>query len=265
MANTIDTTSPHINAYDPNSINLNTVDKLTGNAAVEKVSSNPASPTVPETLKVHERELSQVISNSITGIALANVAQSSLNQQKDLLVELKDIMESSPEITNSTEKKINNLLERFESITEETTFNGEKLLQTDDDTSDDLSIVGEDKIVSIYKVDTTSISNNLRTLLGSVTADPSIQENVTSTLNQNIDELANFAQDFNNASNLLETSVKEKLTATKNSVDEKLTVPQIDYSKEVTDFNKTNLLAPAGYLVQTQANAHTNRTVDILK
>ena len=269
MATTIDTSSPYINAYSVNGIN--SIDKLSSGSAINKASNDPSGLTIADGLQIHERALSQSISNATTGIALANIAQSALNYQKEMLSEIKGLtVQASNGTLNNNDRQIianqiDKMLQGFESISDSTSYNGEILLKTDGTPSDDLSIVGEDEIVSISKVDTESISASLRTFLGDFANNPASRENMLTALDQNIDDLASFASDFGSASNALESSIRNQLTQVTNTTNAKSTIADIDYGQEVSNFNKTNLLTQLGYLMQTQANAHTQRTIEILK
>ena len=269
MATTIDTSSPYISAYNANSVN--SIDKLSSGSAINQASNDPSGLTIADGLQLHLRALSQSISNSTTGIALSNIAQGALNHQKDMLSEIKQLtIQASNGTMNNDDRQtianqIDKLLQGFESITEATNYNGEQLLKTTGDVSDDLSIVGEDEIISISKADTTSVSDNLRTFLGDFATNPASRENMLNVLDQSIDEIASFASDFGSASNALESMVRNQLTQVTNTSNAKSTIADIDYTNEIGNFNKTNLLTQVGYLMQTQANAHTQRTIEILK
>lgn len=269
MATLIDTTSPYISSYAANG--LHSVDKLASGHAINKASDDPSGLTVANGLQVHSRVLAQSIANSTSGIALANIAQSALHNQKDILSEIRQLtVQASSDTFNNDDRQvianqIDKLLQGFESITESTNYNGEKLLQTTGESSDDLSIIGEEKIVSIYKADTASISDSLRTFLGEFPINPDARENMLNVLDQNINELANFANEFGSASQALESMVRNQLTNVTNNEKAKSIIANTDFGQEVSDFSKTNLLNQVGYLMQTQANAHTQRTIAILK
>jgi len=271
MATTIDTSSSYISRYTANALTPNTVDKLASNSAVTKTTNDPSGLTVADGIRLHERALSQSIENSTSGIALSNIAQDALNQQKDILTEIKQLtIQASDNVMTQQDREIianqiNKKLQDFDFIAENTNYNGETLLKTQGDTSDDLSIVGEDKIVSIYKVDTPSISDSLKVFLGDFPIKIDARENMLNALDQNIEGLSSYADNFANASNILESQVKEQLTEVTNSTTAKEVVKNVDFGQEASDFNKTQLLTQMGYLMQSQANAHTQRTIEILK
>ncbi len=268
---TIDTSSPYVSAYNVNHVSANQVDKLASGSAINRAANDPSGLVIADGLQLHERGLSQSIANSTSGIALANIAQGGITHQKEMLMEIQQLTIQASNGTMSGDDRqiianqIDKILQGYESIADSTSYNGETLLKTAGDASDDLSIVGEEEIVSISKADTTSISDSLRTFLGDFATNATSRENMLNVLDQSIDELASFAGNFGSAANALESSVRNQLTEVTNTANARSTIADIDYSKEVTDFNKTNLLTQIGYLMQTQANAHQQRTINILK
>jgi len=271
MATTINTSSPYINAYDVNSVHSSTIDKLSSNSEIQKTSNHSGELTQTDGIVLHERALSQSISNSTTGIAVTNIAQNGLEQQKDILLNIKDlVMQTSDETMNQENKEliakeVDKLLQNYESIAHSTKYKDEALLKATGESSDDLSVVTDEEIVSIYKADTLSISESLKTFSGDFTNNSSVRNTMLDVLDQNINELASFSNDFQNISNKLEVMVEEKLTQEQNPKNSKSTIADIDYGKEVSNFSKNNLLTQLGFLMQTQANAHTQRTIEILK
>lgn len=271
MENSINTTSPYLSGYAVDSISPNTVDKLASGSEVQKVSNDPTGLTVTDGVKLHERALSQAIANSTGGIALANIAQEAISEQINIFKGIQEFVSSaSNEMTNQNDRQliaqnIEGVLQNFDSITNETNYNGEVLLKTDGTSDDDLSIVEEKEIVPISKVDTPSLSNNLRNALNEFVANPASRETLLTEIDTGLKKLESFSNDFATTSERLESSIRSQLTETTDDATSKSTVAEIDYSTEVSDFSKTNLLTQAGYLMQTQANAHQQRTINILK
>lgn len=264
----IDTISPHINDYKVNS--TKGVDQLSSNLPSTEISENSTSFLLENELQFHERVLSQSIANSTSGIALANIAQDGLLQQIDRLDKIKESLVQISDETNLEEKKLMQdqayaLLQEFDLIADTTTYEGESILKTSGDSDDDLSVVTEQEIVTFSKINTLAISDTLRGFLDQSLVNPASRDNMLKELDTSINKLASFSEQFEKGSNTLESIVKNKLTGVADSSKDNTSLPSIDYNNEVTNFSKTNLLTQLGYLMQTQANAHTNRTVEILK
>jgi flagellin len=243
--------------------------QVTSSDTAAQISKNTSTLAVSDGLKLQQRVLSQTIDNATNGIALANIAQEGLKQQSEILQRIYEL--TSTKTLNQEDNKmivneVDKLLQSFEDIAESTTYNGEVLLQiSGDEADDDLSIAAEEKIVSIYKADTTTISDNLRIVLGEFFSNPASREGLLEVLKKGIDQLASFTSEYKNVSNTLEVSVEKNLTQTVNSANSRPKIADTDYGVEVTNYSKANVLAQMGYFMQTQANAHQNRTIDLLK
>jgi flagellin len=171
---------------------------------------------------------------------------------------------TSQEGREAIAEQINKYIDQYEQISESTTYNGQQLLKINGDTSDDLSISGENSIVEIEKADTTSISDKLKTFMEDFVDNPSSMDSLLSAVDEGIDKLGSFASDFGSASNALESMARNHLETQTNISRAQSEIMDADISKMVTEFSKTNLQSQIGYLVQSQANAVQNRTVSLL-
>lgn len=270
MADAINTNSPYVNAYDLNSVSSSQIERLASSKAINKASEDASGLAIAQQLFAEGNALSQTIANSNTGIAMSQIAQNGLSSQQNILSEIQTLSRQAMTSTTSQEGKeaiaqqISNYLDEFDRISEMTTFNGESLLKTAGDTSDDLSIVSEKEIVEISKADTTSISDSLRFFLNDFSTDTNAMENMMSTAKQGSEQLASFASDFGSASNALETATNNAMEAEVATASARSTVLNTDYAKESSDFNKTNLLTQIGYIMQVQPNAQQQKTISLL-
>ena len=270
MANTIDTSiiSPYVNAHDLNSVNSNQIERLASSKPVNKTSENASDLTLDQQLYTDRNVLFQTIANSNNSIAMSQIAQRGLSSQQNILNEIQTLSQKALSNTASQEgsdaiaQQISNSLDEFDRITKNTTYNGDSLLKTQGDSSDDLSNVGEKEIVAMSKVDTSSISDSLRFFLNDFASDTNAMESMATIAQQSSEQLASFANDFQDASNVLEKATKNALES--EVANTKSTVLQTDYVKQSSDFNKTNILSLSGYVMQVQPNAQTQKTVSLL-
>lgn len=271
MATTIDTSSPYISGYTASAVGNNSIDKIASNSAITKAKDDPANLSITDGIRLHERALSQSIANATSGIAVSNIAQDALNQQKDILGEIKQLTIQASNDTETQQDReqiaveIYQKLQSFDSIAENTNYNGETLLKTEEGETNDLSVVAQDKIVSIYKADTQSISESLKVFLGDFPAKIDARENLYNAVEQSISDISSYSDNFEKVSNTLESMVKEQLTDVAHNTTAKEIVKNVDFGQDVSDFTKTQLLSQMGYLMQSQANANTQRTIEILK
>jgi flagellin len=262
--------SSYISAYNIDSISASSVEKLSNGLAINKASDDTSGLAIADSLGVQKSSLSQSVENTISGVALSNIAQSAISNQQDILEEINTLTLQAMTSTTSAEgrdaiaQQIDKYIEQYDQITNSTTYNGEQLLKTSGDSSDDMSVVGEDTIVEISKADTTSISDSLKSFLNDFPTDPNAQIGMLDAVSQGMTQLKTYASDYGSASNQLESMTRNYMTQETNTARAQSTIMDIDYSNEVADFSKTNLLTQVGYLMQTQANAQQQKNIALL-
>jgi flagellin len=204
------------------------------------------------------------------GIALSNIAQSGLSSQKELLENIKTetikamngtMGESDREIIAN---QIGKYIEQYKNIADQTSYNGNSLLKANGTTSDDISLTTEDSIIKLEKADTMGVANNLESLLKDFTTDPEAMKKMITSVDAGLDTLSDYAADFGSASNMMMSSARGAITTEKELASAKSTIMEIDYSKEISDFSKTNIMSQIGMIMQTQANAQQAKNIELL-
>lgn len=262
--------SSYVNAYDISGIQQSSLERIGSALAINKASDDPAGSAIGSALGVEKSALSQSVENMNSGIALSNIAQGGLSQQQELLETIKTETLKANNGTMSEEdreiigQQINKYIEQYDNIANSTTYNGNTLLKTDDTASDDISIVDNESTIEMEKADTTSISDSLKALMSDFSTNVNSRNSLLETLDQGINELSSYQSDFGSASNALEASARNSISTETQIATAQSTVMDIDYSKEVNDFSKTNLLSQIGLMMQSQANAVQGRSINLL-
>ena len=262
--------SSYVNAYDISGIQQNSIEKLGNALAINKASDDPAGLSIGTELGVERSSISQSIDNINSGIALSNIAQSGLSEQKELLTNIKEqTLKASNGTLNDEDRgiiteQINKYIEQYENIANSTTYNGNTLLKTEGTSSDDLSIVESDTITSIEKSDTLSISDDLKSFMSDFSTNEDSRSTFLNTLDQSIDQIASYQSDFGSASISLESSARSSINTEVQLATAQSTILDIDYSEEVSTFSKSNLLSQIGLIAQSQANAVQGRSISLL-
>ncbi len=238
--------------------------------AINQASDDPSGLQIASELQLQEDSLSQSLSNVNSGIAMSNIAQSGLKQQGDILNDIHTKVLQASNGTTSQEGReaiandIRKALDQYDQIANSTKYNSTELLKTAGDSTDDLSIVGEDSIVTMQKSDTVSISDDLRDFLDDFATDPDARNDMLNALKSGMDQNARYQSDYGSASNMLESSGRGMLSTQVETAKAKATILDIDYAKESADFNKTNLMSQISMIVQSQSNAIQSRTVPLI-
>ena len=93
---------------------------------------------------------------------------------------------------------------------------------------------------------------------------PDSRNTLLTTLDQSMSQINSYQSDFGSASNALESSARNAIKMETEMASSQSTIMDIDYSKEVSSFSKTNLLSQIGLMMQSQANAIQGRNISLL-
>jgi flagellin len=205
-----------------------------------------------------------------SGIAMSSIAQGGISSQKDILENIKTETLKAMNGTTSEEGKaaiadqISKYIEQYDKIAESTKYNGQELLKTKGDSTDDLSIATDSSIIEMSKADTASISDRLKSFMADFATNPDSMNDIIATVDNGIDQLASYASDFGSAMNSFASNARNSMTTEKEVATAQSTIMDIDYAKEVSNFSKTNLQSQIGLIMQTQANAVQSRNINLL-
>lgn len=254
-----------------NSVNNTALERIATGLLINQASDNAAGLAIADQLRTEGSTLSQTIDNANSGIAMANIAQGGMREQQNILDEIKTLTIQANNGTTSAEgrdaiaKQINKYIDQYENIAEQTTYNGTQLLKSSGDpASDDLSISGEEEIVSLQVADTTSISDKLRNIMTDFTTNPDSRKALIGMIDESTTKLSAMEGDFGSAANALQSSVRNYMTAQTNIANAESVIRDLDFTNGIANFNKTNLLSQAGYFAQVQSNAVQSRVLGLL-
>ena len=81
--------SSYVNAYNVGEVNQTSLERIGSALAINKASDDPAGSAIGAALGVEKSGISQSVENMNSGIALTNIAQSGLSEQKNILENIK--------------------------------------------------------------------------------------------------------------------------------------------------------------------------------
>lgn len=260
---TINNNSTTFNSVNDLNRSTNTaLQRVATGLLINQASDNASGLAIADQLRTEGSTLSQTIDNANSGIALANIAQGGMREQQNILSEIKSLTiqanngTTSLEGRQAIEQQINKYIEQYENIAEQTSYNGTQLLKSSGDpTLDDLSISGEEEIVNMQVADTTSISDDLKTLMADFSTNPNSRNSLLAKIDESITALSSMESDFGSASNALQSSVRNYMTAETNILNAESVIRDLDFTNGIANFNKTNLQSQAGYFAISQGNA----------
>jgi len=253
-----------------NNSTSSTLEKIASGLQINKASDDASGLAIVDQLKVQKNTLAQSVENANSGIAMSNIAQSGLSNQKELLENIKTETIKAMNGTTSQEGRdaiadqINKYIDQFDQIADTSTYNDQSLLKTNGDSSDDISIAGEDGFISMEKADTRSVSDDLRTLMSDFSTNPDSMKAMLGLVDESVTKISSQESDFGSSADALESMAQTYLDARTNIANAESEIRDTDIAKMYTEFNKNEVHSQIGYLVQAQANAVQNRTVSLL-
>ena len=265
------TINNNINSYQVDNSTSNILEKVAAGLEINKASDNPASLAIADQLGGQKNAISQVVQNVNSGIALTNIADSGLTEQKTILENIQsEILKANNGTLNEVDRgnianQIGKYLSQFNAIADQTNYNGKNLLQTSgDETLDDLSISTEDSVVELQTVDTKTIATSISSYMDQFSTSSQARDEMLNLVNQGISQLNNFQSDFGSAANQLESSFNNYLSAQTNIANAESQIRDFDYTSVMETFSKADIQAQLGSFIQSQLNTSSARVLQLL-
>lgn len=244
------------------------LEKISTGLAINKASDNSSSLSIAENIDNQRSTMHQALENVNSGIAMSAIAQGGLKEQSKILDEINTLSIQAMTSTTSMQGKeaikneISALLDSFDAVASRTTYNGTELLSGEEQ---DLSIVVDgDSLINMQSQDTVKVSDRMRSYLGDFTMDTEAMTSLFDANSLGMDAINEFATAYSSSSNAMVTSGRSSLAQETTMAEANSTILETDYSKEVSDFSKTNIMAQIGMLASTQANAMQQKNVSLL-
>ena len=234
---------------------------------INSASDDASSIYLSDLLQFQRSGLSQSISNLNQGIAVTNIADRALGSQIDILSDIRTkLLEAStsttsPEAKDAIQQEVQKQLEAFSQIADSTSFANQQLLSSQNE-SGQFTVTTSEGETTLNLPTTDVIAQELQTLANDF-SDTGI-ENLLNKVDSAVDILQETRSEFGSSANEFISQARSAISseAQLNRVNSSLT--NVDFGKEVSDFNKTNIQNIIGYIIASQANANQERNVGLL-
>jgi flagellin len=246
------------------------LERIASGLAINKASDDASGLTIATNLGVAKNSISQSLENMNSGIAMTNIAQQGLSSQKEILENIKiETLKAMNGTMNENDReiiaqRIEKYIEQYDNVANQTKYNDMNLLKTDGTSNDDISIATSDSIINVEKSDTLGVSDGLKSLMQDFTTNPESMKKMLTSIGAGLNTLSDYAADFGSASNMMQSAARGAITTEKELAQARSTILDIDYSKEVSNFSKTNIMTQIGLIMQTQANAIQSKNIALL-
>lgn len=249
------------------------LEKVAAAKELTKAADDPALLAISDLFKTNESGLTQGVENVTNALSYLNIGDEALNEQSTLLDSVKEkLVEASTDTTNDEQRaiiknEINDILTQFNNIASTTNYNGENILQSSLEDRSESSGLGVQigtqtgDYVSSNPIQSNLEGLDLTSLLNETNFTAETANSYIETVDNALTKLNDFRSEISSTANQLESSFTTLSSQVVNNSSALSGISNVDYSKEVSNFSKQNILAQVGAFGQAQANNINQQSV----
>lgn len=244
------------------------LNRIATGVELNSAADDAASLAISEKLRVQTSALSQSIDNVGSGIAAVQIGDQALSSQSTILDQIKEkLLQASTDTTSqegrdSIANDIQSLLKNLDNIANSTNYNGETLLQNapgDNSATTGMQIQAGENTQDL--IETGAIQSNSEGLGLSSLSNLEASDFTADSAREFLDDIDaaintvnSYRSDLGSAQNQLQSSAQNLMTQYTQTSSATSIIRDIDYSQEVANFSKQNILAQIGAYAAAQSN-----------
>lgn len=261
-------------------LNLNqSLNRISSGKEINSAADNASSLSISDKLRTEASGLTQSIDNVNSALASLQIADKSISEQSNILDNVKEkLLQASTDTTSQEGREqilteIKDLLKNFDNIASSTKYNDQTLLQKASD--DQAETVGQqfqagtstDDIIETQTVQSNTVGVGLENLLNQ---DPSSFDASTARaylgdIDTALTRVNDYRGELGSTQNQLQSSGRNLFSQYTSTTAANSTLSDLDYSKEISNFNKQNILAQIGaYGAAQSSNINQNIVTRLL-
>lgn len=261
-------------------LNLNqSLNRISTGLEINSAADDASSLSISDKLRTEASGLSQSIDNVNSGLASLQIADKSISEQSNILDTVKEkLLQASTDTTSQDGRdqiltEIKDLLTNFDQIASSTNYNGETLLQnSSEDSSASQSLQFQAGTSSEDIIESTNVQSNTQGigLEELINQDPTSFDAATARaylgdIDSALTTLNDYRGDLGSTQNQLQSSARNLFSEYTSTQEANSAISDLDYSKEVSNFNKQNILAQIGaYGAAQSSNINQNIVTRLL-
>lgn len=252
----------------------NSLKRLSTGKKINTASDDAAGMVIADKLASQAAGFSQAIKNASDAVSITQVADGALGQATQLIQGIREkaiqaaSAAQSPQSLRAIQAEIGKSLESLKSISDNTSFNGQKLLSGA--FTDKAFQIGDSQgqtiEISLGSVDPAKISD--QTLGAFANIDVTTQDGAQSAI-----ALSDVALDYISAQraqvgstqNQLDSAINNLAHSRINTLASESQIRDLDYAQESMNLNKIKALSKARVFAQNQANSIASKIIDIFQ
>lgn len=257
-----------------NSLSKST-DRLSSGKSINRAADNAAGLAISEKLKAQMTSLNRAAANAYDGISMIKTAEGALNNTHAALQDMRELALQASNATlsevdrNALQAQANQLSKDIDSISENTEFNTQKLL--DGSLADgfklqiDPNAVAGGNASSGAEVNLQSFSAEA---LGVADLDLTTAEGAAAAIeaiDNAIDTVTSQRVDLGSVQNRIEYSVNNLSIASENLMAANSQIADVDMAEEFSELTRQSILQEANLAMQAQANRQSSQILNLLR
>ncbi|RXK02615.1 flagellin [Arcobacter sp. CECT 8989] len=261
-------------------LNLNqSLNKISSGKEINSAADDASSLSISDKLRTEASGLTQSIDNVNSGLASLQIADKSISEQSNILDTVKEkLLQASTDTTSQQGRdqiltEIKDLLQNFDNIASNTNYNEQTLLQN---ASEDKAAsqsqqfqvgTSSEDIIETDSIQSNTVGVGLESLVNQEPSsfDASTARAYLGDVDEALTKLNDYRGDLGSVQNQLQSSGRNLFTQVTSTREAGSTIADLDYSKEISDFNKQNILAQIGaYGAAQSSNINQNIVTRLL-
>ena len=247
------------------------IQRLSSGLRINSAKDDAAGQAIATRFTANIRGLTQAARNANDGISLAQTAEGGMDEITNNIQRIRELTvqalndTNTPEDRNSIQEEIKQRLDEIDRIARETSFNGRSVLNS----SDTLNIQvgandGQIIQVQLMTLNTTSLGINglnVSTIASGATPPATILQPIDDALK----DIASFRSTLGAAQNRFESTISSLSVTVNNLSAARSRIEDADYSVEVSEMTRNQILQQAGTAVLAQANQIPQNVLALLQ
>jgi flagellin len=258
------------------------LEKLSTGLKINKASDDASGLAIADKLRTQVTSLNQSVDNGNSAVALTQIADKAMAEQSNILDVVKQKLIQAKTATTSEEgrtaiaKDISKLLQQLDNIASQTNYNGEYLLQANNEDTGSVNemqfqlgeLAGNTIDMQADNVQANTIGLALETLKGYQTGEELTAEVAgenMAVVDAALNTLNGWRADYGSTQNQVESSTRNLMTESTNLSAAESVIRDVDYANESANFSQQNIIGQAGTYALSQANMTQQNVLKLLR
>ena len=247
----------------------NSMEKLSTGLRITKAGDDAAGLAVSEKMRAQIRGMEQAERNVQDGISMVQTAEGALEEAGNIAQRMRELSIQAGNDTLNTEdrKKISTELQELQkemtNISEETTFNGNKLLDGKNKNGFKIQAGANSEIREVQMENLASIASELGTQID--VSSVSSAQSFTTKVDKALESINTGRSKLGAMQNRLEYTSSNLTTSTENLSAAESRIRDVDVAKEMVKLSKLNILNQASQAMVSQAKQQPESVTQLLR